>query len=201
VVDTVSSTRLGKRFSDGLVYAAELHQHQVRKGSAIPYVGHLLSVAALVIEDGGDEDEAIAALLHDAVEDQGGRPTLEAIRLRFGERVASIVEGCSDAETLPKPPWHERKQRYILHLDDADASVLRVALADKLHNARAVLLDYRVIGDELWSRFNASREDTLWYYHAVLEVLRRRTRSPLVDELARTLEQLEDLVRAQILQH
>jgi len=194
VVETLNSALLGNRFRDGLVYAAELHHDQVRKGTGIPYVAHLFSVAALVLEDGGDEDQAIAALLHDAVEDQGGRPTLDAIRSRFGERVAHIVEACSDAETWPKPPWRERKERYIRHLDRADASVLRVSLADKLHNARAILQDYRAVGEQLWSRFNASRNDTLWYYRAVLDVFGRRSSSPLVHELARTLDQLEELV-------
>jgi GTP pyrophosphokinase len=144
---------LGPRFSGALVFAAELHQDRVRKGTDVPYVAHLLSVAALVIEDGGDEDEAIAALLHDAVEDRGGRPTLEAIRSGFGERVATIVEACSDAEVTPKPPWRERKERYVQHLECAGASVLRVSVADKVHNARAILQDYRAVGEELWSRF------------------------------------------------
>jgi (p)ppGpp synthase/HD superfamily hydrolase len=135
-----------------LVYAAELHDRQMRKGTRIPYVAHLMSVASLVLEDGGDEDEVIAGLLHDAVEDQGGRLTLDVIRSRFGRRLANIVEECSDAETIPKPPWRERKERYIEHLKVADRGVLRVALADKLHNARAVLADYRTFGEGLWSR-------------------------------------------------
>ena len=195
VVEIEYPALLGERFRDALVYAAELHQDQVRKGTRIPYVAHLLSAAAMVIEDGGDEDEAIAALLHDAVEDRGGRQTLEAIRSRFGQRVADIVEACSDAYVLPKPPWRERKEAYLNHLACANASVLRVALADKLHNARAILLDYREVGENLWQRFNAPRDDTLWYYRAVLDTLRPRTVSPLVEELARTLDQLEDLVR------
>ena len=188
------SRLIGTRFSDALVYAAELHQYQDRKGGQIPYVTHLLSVAALVLEDGGDEDEGIAALLHDAMEDQGGRPTLEAVRARFGDRVAGIVEACSDSETYPKPPWRERKERYIQHLECADASAVRVSLADKLHNARAILLDYRTVGEKLWCRFNATREDTLWYYGAVLSVFRGRSSSPLVDELARTVEELAKLM-------
>jgi (p)ppGpp synthase/HD superfamily hydrolase len=191
------STRLGPRFEEALPYAARLHVSQVRKSTTIPYVAHLLSVAALVIEDGGDEDEAIAGLLHDAMEDQGGRPTLEIIRARFGERVANIVEACSDAETVPKPPWRERKERYIEHLRGADEAVLRVSLADKLHNARAVLLDYRTLGEALWSRFNATRDDTLWYYRAVHDVLRGRLDSPLVGELARTIAELEELIAAE----
>ena len=188
---------LGSRFREALVYAAELHADQVRKGTSIPYVSHLLSVAALVIEDGGSEDEAVAALLHDAVEDQGGKPTLQKIRLRFGQGVADIVEACSDADTLPKPPWRERKERYIAHLQHADDSVLRVALADKLHNARAIVLDYRTLGEELWTRFNASRDDILWYYRSALAVLGTRLSSPLVGELARTVDELEGLIAAE----
>jgi (p)ppGpp synthase/HD superfamily hydrolase len=179
-----------------LVYAAELHERQMRKGTRIPYVAHLMSVASLVLEDGGDEDEAIAGLLHDAVEDQGGRSTLDVIRSRFGRRVAHIVEECSDAETLPKPPWRERKERYLEHLKVADRGVLRVALADKLHNARAVLADYRTLGEGLWSRFNAGRDETLWYYSRVLKVCRKRVASPLVDELDRTILELERLIAA-----
>ena len=188
------SSVLGPRFREALGYAAELHATQVRKGTHIPYVAHLLSVAALVLEDGGDEDEAIAGLLHDAVEDQGGQPTLERIRSRFGQRVADIVEACSDTDTWPKPPWRERKERYIDHLRCADASVLRVSLADKLHNARAIVLDYRALGERLWSRFNAPREDILWYYQALVGVFRERSASPLIDELERTLGQLDELI-------
>ena len=191
------SVQLGPRFREALVYAAELHVDQVRKETAIPYIAHLLSVAALVIEDGGGEDQAIAGLLHDAVEDQGGQPTLEIIRARFGQQVADIVEACSDADRFPKPPWRERKERYVEHLRHADESVLRVSLADKLHNARAIVLDYRTLGEQLWSRFNATRDDTLWYYHGVLGVLRDRLSSPLVDELARTILQLENLIGAE----
>lgn len=153
----VHSSLLGPRFREALTYASELHECQPRKGTEIPYLAHLLSVAALVLEDGGDEDEAIAALLHDAVEDQGGKPTLDAIRSRFGERVAHIVEACSDTDTWPKPPWRERKERYIEYLEAACPGVLRVSLADKLHNARAIVLDYRQMGDPLWSKFNAPR--------------------------------------------
>jgi (p)ppGpp synthase/HD superfamily hydrolase len=130
---------LGQRFQAALVQAARLHQRQVRKQSGVPYVSHLLAVCALVLEDGGSEDEAIAALLHDAVEDQGGAQTLDHIRNLFGDEVAAIVDGCSDTDQDPKPPWRERKEAYLRHLADpaTSASVLRVATADKLHNARS----------------------------------------------------------------
>jgi (p)ppGpp synthase/HD superfamily hydrolase len=188
------NTALSPRLYEAFSYAAHLHRNQKRKGTTIPYVAHLMSVAALVLEEGGDEDEAIAGLLHDAVEDQGGRPTLEAIRDRFGERVASIVESCSDAETIPKPPWQERKDQYLAHLRTADDSVVRVSLADKLHNARAILVDYHIHGEELWSRFNATRDQTLWYYRALLEVFRERSTSWAVDELSRAVDDLERAV-------
>jgi len=147
------SPRLGDRFTDALAYATGLHARQRRKGTDVPYIAHLLGVAAIVLEDGGDEDEAIAALLHDAVEDQGGQPTLAAIRARFGARVAEIVLGCTDADTVPKPPWRWRKEQYIAHVRHASASVRRVSLADKLHNARAILHDQRQIGDAVFARF------------------------------------------------
>jgi (p)ppGpp synthase/HD superfamily hydrolase len=183
---------LGDRFDDALVYAARLHRTQVRKSSGVPYVSHLLAVASLVLEEGGDEDEAIAALLHDAVEDQGGRPRLEEIRGHFGDRVAEIVEGCSDTDQQPKPPWRLRKEAFIARLGDpaTSESVLRVAAADKLHNARSVLADRRSLGDAVWDRFNAERDEQLWYYRAVVEVLRTRLPSRLTDELGDVVQWL-----------
>jgi len=155
---------LGERFEQALQFAAATHRSQVRKGSGIPYVGHLLGVCSLVIEDGGDEDEAIAALLHDAAEDQGGERMLDEIRTRFGDHVADIVAACSDTFETPKPPWQERKQTYIDHLDGQPEPVLRVSLADKLFNARAILRDYLLVGDDVWDRFKAGRDGQLWYY-------------------------------------
>lgn len=156
---------LTNRFDTALLYASQVHGGQKRKATKIPYIAHLLGVTALVLEDGGDEDQAIAALLHDAVEDQGGRPRLDDIRARFGEVVAKIVEGCTDAETIPKPEWVERKRRYVKHLRHAPADVCRVslALADKLHNARAILIDFRQDRGALWPRFNGGKGGTLWY--------------------------------------
>jgi (p)ppGpp synthase/HD superfamily hydrolase len=187
---------LTRRFEDALIFAHHLHATQQRTGTAIPYIAHLLSVAALVLEDGGDEDEAIAALLHDAVEDQGGAATREEIRRRFGDRVTRIVDGCTDADTIPKPPWRERKECDIAHLRQASAEVRRVSIADKLHNARAILADFRRQGDALWNRFNGGKEGTLWYYRALVDTLRQGGASLMVEELDRVVTELERLVAA-----
>ena len=151
---TETAGKLTTRFDEALAYASDLHRTQERKGSGIPYVGHLLSVASLVIEGGGTEDQAIAGLLHDAVEDQGGAPTLAVIRERFGDGVARIVEQCSDTDEVPKPPWKQRKQQYVDHLVYASKETILVSLADKLDNARAILRDYRTDGPALWDRFS-----------------------------------------------
>jgi GTP pyrophosphokinase len=189
---------LTQRFHDALGYAMELHATQVRKGTTIPYLAHLLAVASLVIEYGNTEDEAIAALLHDAIEDQGGALTREEIRRRFGDTVVTIVDGCTDAEVCPKPPWRQRKEAYIAHLQHAPGAVHLVSIADKLHNARAILADYRTLGDPLWTRFNGGRDGTLWYYRALLQVFREVGTAPAacIDELARVLEQLESVSRS-----
>ena len=183
------SDRLTEAFSEALA----LHARQFRKGTNIPYLSHLMAVASLVIENGGDEDETIAALLHDAAEDQGGQPTLERIRKRFGPRVAEIVDGCTDTYEDPKPEWKGRKERFLKRLAGASPSVRLVAAADKLHNARAMLADYRAIGDDLWKRFNAPREDVLWYHRAVTEALKAGGSTPLVEELDRVVTELERL--------
>jgi len=185
---------LGTRFEEALSYAAGLHRDQVRKSTAVPYVSHLLSVAALVLEDGGDEDQAIAALLHDAVEDQGGAPRLEDIRLLFGNRVARIVDACTDSDETPKPPYRKRKQAYIDDLPGQPPDVLRVALADKLHNALGLLRGLRGEGPvELWKRFEAGPQDKLWYLRATLEVFKARFDSPLVGEFERVVGAIEGL--------
>jgi (p)ppGpp synthase/HD superfamily hydrolase len=184
---------LGPRFEQALPYAAQLHRDQVRKGTGIPYVSHLLAVAGIVLEHGGSEDEAIAALLHDAVEDQGGAPTLQAIRLRFGETVAAIVEGCTDTDEMPKPPWRPRKEAYIAHVASASPSVRLVSAADKLHNARTILADYRRGGDAVWDRFSGGKAGTLWYYRTLVEAFRRHGLTPLVEELERVVGELEQL--------
>lgn len=188
-----TSPRLGPRFQEALGFAAELHRTQTRKASEVPYVGHLLSVAGLVIEADGTETEAIAALLHDAAEDQGGDVTLAKIEERFGPEVAAIVEECSDTVVTPKPPWRERKQSYIEHLNRASDSTIRVSMADKLDNARAILRDLRRFGPKVWQRFNTDDpQEHLWYYRSLLEVYRRRSDSWLVDELSRVIETLAE---------
>jgi (p)ppGpp synthase/HD superfamily hydrolase len=185
---------LTERFDRALVYAARLHANQRRKGTHIPYVAHLLGVTAIVLEDGGDEDQAIAALLHDAAEDQGGKRTLQEIGERFGERVARIVEGCTDAFGEPKPAWKRRKEDYIAHLKSASEDVLRVSLADKIYNAQSVLICYRQMGEKTWERFNGGKEGTLWYYQALLAVFREVYHSEYVNEFGRILETLMAIV-------
>jgi (p)ppGpp synthase/HD superfamily hydrolase len=187
--------RLSARFEEALVFAARLHVEQTRKGTAIPYIAHLMAVSAIVLENGGNEDEAIAALLHDAIEDQGGAATREEIRRRFGETVVEIVNGCTDAEVIPKPPWRLRKEAYIAHMGMASASVRLVSAADKLHNARAILADYRALGEALWQRFNGGKEGTLWYYRALVDALRAAGTTPLIEELDRVVSELEQLVK------
>lgn len=197
---TGRSNTVSSRFLEAIGYAFELHAGQTRKGTNIPYVAHLMGVAAMVVEDGGDEDEAIAALLHDAAEDRGGEVTLRDIRTRFGEKVARIVEACTDTTERPKPEWRPRKERYIEHLRESPPEVLRVACADRLHNARAILRDYREMGDELWSRFNAGKDEQLWYYGVLAEVFRTRYPGHLSRELNRVVDELRTLADASALE-
>ena len=182
------------RFRDALLYATDAHHGQTKKGGdEIPYVSHLLAVCALVIETGGDEDETIAALLHDAAEDQGGRERLEDIRSRFGDRVADIVAACSDTFEDPKPPWKPRKEAFLARFrDERDQGILRVETADKLHNARQILRDLRETGDRVWERFNAPKPCQLWYYRSLVEVLRANARNPLVEELGGVVTEIEE---------
>ncbi|MBL8039527.1 MAG: HD domain-containing protein [Nitrospira sp.] len=186
------SPYLSHRFEDALTFAARLHATQTRKGTEIPYIAHLLAVSSLVLTHGGDEDEAIAGLLHDAIEDQGGRPTLEIVRTRFGERVAAIVDGCTDTDVTPKPPWRERKERYIHHLQAASPSVKLVAAADKLDNARAIIADYRMLGSSLWGRFNAGKEEQQWFYRGCVTALAAGPQT-IIRELEAVVQQLERL--------
>ncbi|MCC6126294.1 MAG: HD domain-containing protein [Pirellulales bacterium] len=164
---------LSSRFSDALLYAANLHAGQRRKASGEPYLAHLLGAASIVLDYGGNEDEAIAALLHDAIEDQGGPAARAEIRQRFGEGVAAIVEGCTDADAIPKPPWRPRKEAFLDRLRAAPPSVLLVVAADKLHNLRALAREYRRRGESLWQHFRGGREGTLWYHRSVVEILRQ----------------------------
>lgn len=188
--------QLGPRFADALGLASELHAGQTRKASQVPYVSHVLSVAATVLEFGGDEDTAIAALLHDAVEDCGGVATLDRIRCRFGDRVAELVLGCSDTTESPKPPWRERKVRYLEHLPRASREVLLISAADKLHNLICLLREERRHGSDLWSFFRAGREGTLWYFDRLLTIFRAAdVPVELVDQLECTYRELQARVQ------
>ena len=188
---------LSPRFEQALTYASILHCGQFRKASRIPYISHLLSVAALVLEHGGHEDEAIAALLHDAIEDAGGQPRLDDLRQRFGDRVAEIVLGCTDTDQTPKPPWRERKEAYIAQLETASPSARFVSCCDKLHNARSIVSDLRRQGDLVWTKFTGGRDGTLWYYTTLLAEYQRLEVSPhLVEELARTVETMQTLANS-----
>jgi (p)ppGpp synthase/HD superfamily hydrolase len=195
------SALFSARFRKALEYAARVHARQVRKKTGRPYIGHLMSVAAMVIEYGGDEEMAIAALLHDAVEDQGGLPRLRDIRKKFGERVARIVDGCTDSDSEPKAPWVERKRAYVARLQGEAAEVLLVSAADKLSNVRETLHDVRVHGNEVFRRFAGKREGTLWYYRALVDEFRKARgeysheslchSEALFDELERAVRELE----------
>lgn len=198
MANQVASPRLTPKFIEALGYAARKHATQTRKASEVPYLGHLLSVAGLVIEADGTETQAIAALLHDAAEDQGGERTLAEIDEKFGAGVASIVAECSDTFETPKPPWHARKERYIDHLRVASEDAVLVSLADKLDNARAILRDFRALENEVWQRFSVQDPQLhLWYYRSLLEVFGQRTHSWMVGELRDVIDALEQAVNRQ----
>jgi (p)ppGpp synthase/HD superfamily hydrolase len=185
------------RFNEALVYASELHSEQRRKGlSGAPYVAHLLGVTAIVLEHGGDEDQAIGALLHDAVEDQGGKARLEEIRHRFGPVVAEIVDGCTDSDATPKPPWRQRKEKYIAHLPAASGRVQLVSAADKLYNLRSIVDDYHECGESIWERFKGGRDGTLWYYRSLIAAFDKLQDTALIAQLRRALAELETLAAA-----
>jgi GTP pyrophosphokinase len=181
---------LSSRFSEALGFAAALHARQKRKVSGTPYVGHLLAVTAIVLEHGGGEDEAIAALLHDAIEDQGGPPVRAEILRRFGSQVTEIVDGCTDTDVIPKPPWRARKEAHLAHLRTASESVCLVVAADKLDNSRSLLREFRSHGPSLWDHFRGGRDGTLWYFGAAIEALRHAAPAPLVDELDSVVSRL-----------
>ena len=189
------------QYSDRLIAAmaaaAQIHGSQVRTGTTIPYLSHLLGACAIALDYGAGEDEAIAALLHDAIED--GQPTAAARATvwSFGDEVGRIVEGCTDADTHPKPPWRERKESYLARLDVEDRSVLLISASDKLHNARSIVRDLRDIGEEVWGRFSAPKAQTLWYYRSLVTRYRRNpAHTPaLIDELDRTVTEMETLAR------
>jgi (p)ppGpp synthase/HD superfamily hydrolase len=184
---------LTNRFERALVFATRAHAGQLKKGTSVPYAAHILGVASLVLDAGGDEDLAIAAVLHDVVEDCGGDDRRREILSAFGPRVAHVVEGCTDTEEVPKPPWRKRKEEYIRHQQTADADTRLVSAADKLYNARLILADYREIGDAVFERFSGKREGTLWYYRALVGEFRHGKRNRLTDELERVVIELERL--------
>lgn len=187
---------LGPRLQRAFRYAAKWHEGQTRKSTAVPYLSHLMAVAALVLEAGGDEEMAIAALLHDVVEDCGGRPRLREIRRQFGPRVAGIVERCTDTFVQPKPDWVERKRGYLEELKHADDDTRLVSASDKLHNVRTILSDYRNDGESIWVRFNGRREGTLWYYRALSDEYARKP-SRITRELEIAVRELERLSKAE----
>jgi len=182
---------LTNRFDEALVYAHAVHAGQARKVTGTPYIAHLMGVSSIVLDDGGGEDEAIGALLHDAAEDFGGRARLEDIRTRFGDVVAKIVEDCTDAWTTPKSPWAERKRQYVEHARTLDAGSLRVSAADKVHNAYAILRGLRTRGEQVWAHFNAGPDDVLAYYQSLVRAFREAGGGPLVDELERIVRGIE----------
>lgn len=184
------------RFESALVYANQVHQGQQRKGTGIPYMAHILGVAAIALEYGADEDEVVGALLHDAAEDGGGEARLAEIRARFGEAVGDIVLGCSDSlveHPDDKLPWRARKEAYLTHIAGANKSVCLVSAADKLHNVRAITRQLRVHGVDVWERLQGRRDGTLWYYEAVADALSERYHSPLTRDLQREVQELLDL--------
>jgi (p)ppGpp synthase/HD superfamily hydrolase len=185
---------LGPRLQRAFRYAAEKHEGQTRKQTAVPYLSHLMAVASLVLEAGGDEDLAIAALLHDVVEDCGGMPRLREIRRRFGPRVAKIVEGCTDSFGEPKREWVERKKDYLREVRHADVDTRLVSASDKLHNVRTILSDYRQHGEAIWARFSGKKEGTLWYYRALSDEYQRRNPNRITRELALAVGELERAV-------
>ena len=187
--------KLGERFERAVAFANQMHRDQWRKGTDRPYISHLLGVAAIVLQHDGDEDQAIAAMLHDVVEDCGGEPRLEEIREKFGERVAHIVEGCTDSLETPRPPHEQRKKKYLERLRGESAEIRLVSAADKLYNAREVLMDLRSHGDEVFARFKGGREGTLRYYRDLVGAFRQGAPVPkaLVDDLERVVRELETL--------
>ena len=182
------------RFALAMTYAESLHRGQSRKGSGCPYIAHLLGVASLVMEGGGTEDECIAALLHDAVEDQGGVPTAAEIRRRFGPGVARIVDYCSEPGSKVEA-WIARKESAVRRVSGCGHSALLVLSADKLHNARSLIAAYREVGEDIWECFRGRRDGTLWYYRAMADAIARAGGSPLLGELESAVSALESLAR------
>lgn len=185
--------KLSENYLKALQFAYTAHDSQIRKGSEVPYISHLMSVSAIVMENNGTEEQAIAGLLHDAVEDQGGLPMLDTIRRIFGEKVAGIVWECSDSHEEPKPPWKQRKDAYIAAIEDKSEDSILVSLADKFHNARSILSDYQEVGEKLWERFTGKKDGTLWYYRELVAAFKKRTDSVLLGELEEVVTRLHEV--------
>ena len=179
-----------QRAGDALAFTFDLHATQTRKGAGAPYITHLIAVAALVGEYGGNEDQFIAALLHDAVEDQGGRKTLALIRERYGARVAELVLGASETDDTPKPPWRSRKEQHIAKMAAAGAELKLIVAADKLHNMRSVLRDLRIEGPRVWENFTGRCDGTLWYYREMRAALAEGWEHPILEELDEVIRKL-----------
>jgi (p)ppGpp synthase/HD superfamily hydrolase len=178
------------RIVEAFALTYDLHRTQIRKGSHVPYITHLMGVAAVVGRHGGDEDQFIAALLHDAVEDQGGQETLDLIRRKFGEKVAEYVAGASDSDTEPKPPWQERKEKFIAFARTAGPRQKLIIAADKLHNARSIISDLGERGNDVWKMFKNGREGTLWYYTEMVHALSYNWSHAVLRELADAVDQM-----------
>jgi Guanosine polyphosphate pyrophosphohydrolases/synthetases len=190
--------QMTERFVEAVKLAAYLHRTQTRKGGDVPYISHLLRVAGLVLEFDADEDTAIAAMLHDAVEDQGGLETASQVREHFGQRVEQLVMACSDSVTAvgqPKRPWRERKETMIARLGDLAPEARLIIGCDKLDNLRCTLSGYHKIGAKLWERFSGGRDGTLWYYRSMIDALYKAGNCPVFDELNDTFNRLERLVQ------
>ncbi len=188
--------KLSDKFEEALIYATRAHCNQTRKKTGIPYIAHILGVTAIALEYGGNETEAIGALLHDTVEDCGGAERLRDIQERFGDDVARIVDGCTDSDQTPKPPWLDRKRAYVEHLKNSDSSTRLVSASDKLHNTRAILAELRRTGLEVFERFAGKKDGTLWYYRALVTAFRQHgEHADLIDELDRVVSEIEKLVQ------
>lgn len=187
---------MSEKFEEALVYANRMHCGQTRKKTGVPYIGHILGVTAIALEFGANETEAIGALLHDVVEDCGGAERLAEIRKKFGDDVAKIVDGCTDTDQTPKPPWRERKEAYIEHLKTSDSPTRLVSAADKLHNTRAILTDLRRHGPAVFERFSGKKDGTLWYYRALVTAFRHHgDHTDLIDQLDRVVTEIESAAR------
>ncbi len=185
------SETLTNKLDRAFGYAHEVHDGQFKKGTSVPYLGHLMGVSSIVLGDGGSEDEAVAALLHDAAEDHGGRARLDDIRSRFGDDVARIVEDCTDSWDTPKPSWLARKQAYIQRARTLPSPSLRVSIADKVHNTYGLLRDLRNIGEKVWERYDVSADDVLAYYESLVRAYREAGGGRLVDELERIVRGIQ----------